>query len=287
MTVTSITICSLSHRDVWRLTAPMMAKNLDVDFFRVYVPEDERAAFSDVTPEVFDIRSQSELDSNFESLLRSDLSKHGNSPRYGWYAQQFMKLEAIRKAESENVVIWDADCVPTRRIPLFSAIGAPVYMMANEGHEPYFEVIRRIFGELKRAPYSFVIPGFPFFRSWFEEMVTELELRADSPWVQELVSKSDLASRSGFSETETLGTWAYNRHPEELEWIRLNWERRGTSRFGYARNFTPDSLSEVALDHDLDIISFENWDLRGWKLFVHRVLNKLLRALGLPNLDPK
>ena len=286
MTITSITICSLSHKDVWRLTAPLMLKNLSIDRYQVFVPEVEMEAFAEITPADFEIKSQRDLGPNFARELMDALTLRGNSDRYGWYAQQFMKIEALRRADSEKIVIWDADCVPVRPVPLFSQSGSPLYMIADEGHEPYFRVISEIFGEMERSPNTFVIPGFPYFRSWLEELIEEVENLSGTNWEAALISKSDLASQSGFSETETLGTWALNRHPEEFEWHRLNWERRGTSRFGYAKTFTATSLAKVANRHNLDIISFENWDLRGMRLFAYRTINKFRKFVGLTSLQP-
>lgn len=287
MSIASITICSLSHKDVWELTAPLMLKNLEIDNFFVYVPKDEVEAFSNITPSEFQILSQDKLDSKFAADLRRRLENLDNADRYGWYAQQFMKLEAVRQASSNQVVIWDADCVPVRPVPLFSKAGLPLYMKANEGHEPYFEVIDSLFGSLNRSQGSFVIPGFPFFQIWFEEMIAELEGNSGLGWESVLMQKSQLGSLSGFSETETLGTWAFNRHREDMSWVKLNWERRGTSRFGYASKFSIPDVEKIGHQHDLDIISFENWDLRGLRLFKFRLANKVRGLLGAPAIQPK
>jgi hypothetical protein len=72
---------------------------------------------------------------------------------------------------------------------------------------------------------------------------------------------TDFSLRSGFSETETLGTWVANSYPGEWTSRIGSWERFGQSRFGLARSIGTEELIVIGKKHNLEIISFENWDV--------------------------
>jgi hypothetical protein len=96
-------------------------------------------------------------------------------------------------------------------------------------------------------------------------------------WFDAIMQTTDFALKSGFSETETLGTFVTNLHAGEWSTFKGVWERRGQKRFGYARNFTTTKVVKAAQKAGLDIVSFENWDVRGIRLVLRRLLEKWQR----------
>jgi hypothetical protein len=126
---------------------------------------------------------------------------------------------------------------------------------------------------LKRVQeFSFVIPAFPIKKSWLNELVKELSDRSgQDSWWQAIISSTDFKLRSGFSETETIGTWIANRYPGQWSTYPGRWERRGQKEFGYARNYSVEKLLRHTRKYSLDIVSFENWDVRGIKLILKRL----------------
>ena len=273
MNTTVISICTLKHADVWKLTSKLLPENLEADHFVVYVPENEIVEFKRITNPRIAVESQSLLGLYYTEELRQVLAKTGNDWRFGWYLQQFFKIEAMLISASERVVIWDADCVPVKRIKTFDEMGNPTFMStANEMNPSYFQVIEKLIGLKRVQDMSFVVPAFPFLRPWLEEFKADVEkFNGGKPWYTSIIECTDFSQMSGFSETETLGTWMANNR--NLSWSKnyAVWERRGQKRFGFARKMTVNKVVMLGESNNLDIISFENWDVRGLKLVFKRL----------------
>lgn len=267
-----ITICSLKHRSVWVRTSRLLPQLLNADSFVVYVPNEEVTEFANVTGPAVTVLSQGSLTRPYLSHLTAAVAAGGNLPRLGWYLQQFLKIEALLQAPGDMLTIWDADCVPVRPIPLLDSLGRPLYMTASEYHEEYFRMIHRLLGLQRIQEDSFVIPGFPLRKEWLTSLIATIEARhPGSTWFEAIIANIDFTQPSGFSETETLGTWIANTYPGLWSTTDLHWERLGRSRFGDVSNFTEQELVALGDRHDLDIISFENWDKRNLKWAARRV----------------
>ena len=276
---TFISICSVEHIDVWKLTSSLLPVCTNASEYIVYVPRQERDRFLRVTPDCIQVRDQELLCGNYRKSIENKVSLGHNSKRLGWYLQQFMKIEAMITSNQPNLVIWDADCVPTRKISLFDKQGKPLYMEGRERNELYFTNIKNLLGLERIQDFSFVIPGFPMKRVWLVEFLQFLEAKHHKPWYEAIQDSIDFSLTSGFSETETLGTWVANKYPGDWRNVKLTWERSGQSRFGYARSFKPSDIESIGKSNNIDIISFENWDLRGFPLKIkqfHLKVEKLL-----------
>jgi hypothetical protein len=274
-TIRVVTICNKDHLDVWRLTSALLPKMLIASDYSVYVPNDEVELFKKHTNERVKVLSQDMLDREYKAKLAEKLAESGNDSRLGWYLQQFYKLELVfQKVPGEQItIIWDADCVPTRNIKYEDDDGKLLYMKtAFESHVPYFDLIQRLLGLNKIVDMSFVIPCFPILGFMAEELRERIEeIHNGLHWSDVLIREIDFRMRSGFSETELLGTWVSNVYPSRLSIFLGTWERRGQKRFGYARNLSERKLLRLGTKHNLDIISFENWDTRGYRLICKRV----------------
>jgi hypothetical protein len=279
MTNTVVSICSKSHSDVWRLTSELLPINLTADTYIVYVPEKEVQFFESITNSKIQVMSQEQLGLEFGTELKRRLENSKNSDRFGWYLQQFYKIKAIQLASSEIVTIWDADCVPVAPIETKNDLGQLVYINSSkEFHTPYFENIRRLLEMDRVQEICFVIPGFPMKTEWVGELIMHIESLHGKNWFDAIMQTTDFSLMSGFSETETLGTWVANRYPGQ--WISRNgtWERFGQSRFGYAKRQDVDHLLSLGKVHNLEIITFENWDVRGFRR-IGRAVAKLIQRL--------
>lgn len=282
---TVVSICSLNHSSVWSLTSELLPKYVTADSYVVYVPKSEIKEFEGFTNSRIEIRSQESLGFNFSEKLFSACARAGNEARFGWYYQQFLKLEALSVSDTPWTIIWDADCVPIREIQLFTSEGKPCYMKATEYHDEYFRAIERILGLERVQNHSFVIPGFPMSMDWTKSFISDLtKTNRNLSWADALIEEIDFSQPSGFSETETLGTWIANKVPDSMVWIDMNWERLGTSRFGEPVKFMPKDLERIGHKYNLDIVSFENWDrptlyTKASKLknSLNQLLSKLLR----------
>ena len=275
-----VTICSLDHADVWKLTSNLLPKLVEADNYYVYVPESEITEFAQITNSKIQILSQELLGENYFHSLQARVAFFDNQKRFGWYLQQFFKIEALLNSDDTHLIIWDADCVPVKKMNLFDSSGKPIYMIAShENHPVYFETIKKLLNIFRIQQFSFVIPGFPILKSWVSEFIQEIEDFHKQSWHQSIISCTPLGEASGFSETETLGTWVANRYPMAWTTFSLNWERHGQKRFGYARDFNENSVVGLGMRHNLDIISFENWDSRSIVSRLKRQVYRLIKFL--------
>jgi hypothetical protein len=269
---TVISICSKGHADVWKLTSNLLPIMVAADDYIVYVPESEIAFFEEITDSSIRVESQESLGKEFYDKLKSKLESAENGKRFGWYLQQFYKIEAIQRADSQLVTIWDADCVPVSAIEVMNKDNKVVYVNSSrEFHIPYFENIERLLGMTRIQTTCFVIPSFPMKRNWIKEFIDFVEQTHGMKWYDAIIKTTDFSQMSGFSETETLGTWVANKYPDE--WISRTgtWERYGQSRFGYARNIKPNKIIKLGKENNLEIITFENWDTRGIKKIIKAI----------------
>jgi hypothetical protein len=256
-----ITICHLAHADVWRLTSTLLPKFVEADEYRVYVPSSEVEAFLSITDPAIQVLSEDSLGASYALRLKNAVDSAENVNRYGWYLQQFHKLEALRINPADRLVIWDADCVPVDEIKFFDSNNVPIYTTSKEHHRPYFAMIHRLLGLSRVQSQSFVGPGFPILRGWVEDFIREVEARNDGfTWFDAIISQTDLSLMSGFSEFETLGTWITNSHPDGWKTSKARWERLGRSRFGPAKDLTSSQVVSIGKRENLKVISFENWD---------------------------
>jgi hypothetical protein len=260
---TVITICASFHAEVWKLTSKLLPIHVKADEYLVYVPEEDLGLFRDITDPAITILAQETLGAGYREKLKSQLDKASNPSRYGWYLQQFFKLEALINSDADRLVIWDADCVPVSDIFLFDSRGMPIYMTAGEFHAPYFQMIERLLGIPRVQAHSFVIPGFPILKSWVSDVIGVIEKRNNGQkWFDAILSHTYFEQMSGFSETETLGTWIANSYPDQWSLQQISWERLGQSRFGKATEFDSQKLTELGKREGLQVITFENWDLK-------------------------
>jgi hypothetical protein len=257
-----LTICHLEHKEVWRLTSSLLPRFVEADSYHVFVPQGEVAEFSRVTAPGFEIHAQESISSQYHEPLLRAVESAGNVRRFGWYLQQFHKIQALQTLSAESLVIWDADCVPLKPMQLFSPDGTPIFMRARENHAPYFAMIERLLGLERVQDRSFIVPGFPIRQSWVDDFIRAIQDRNPSlDWFEAVIAATDFTLQSGFSETETLGTWIANSYPGQWISSDVAWERRGQSRYGFARDFSVQEVIELGDRENLDIVSFENWDM--------------------------
>ena len=238
-TTTVISLCSLDHADVWKLTSKLLPRFIAADRYVVYVPDNQVAKFHEITDVKIEVLSEDLLGIAYGEKLRQKISSSGNLKRYRWYLQQFFKIEALLTAKSQNIVIWDADCVPVKKLSLFSKDNKPIYMQASQEYNTfYFETIERMLGMKKIQDFSFIIPGFPITNKWINEFAQYFQDTYSINWYDSILENTPFEKMSGFSEYETLGTWIANKYPNSWFKKEVNWERLGQSRFGYAKNFS-------------------------------------------------
>jgi hypothetical protein len=279
-----ITMCNLDHLQVWIRTSQLLGVHVPAERYLLYVPEDQINIFSEVSQPGTTVLSQESLSASYRRELSESVSSAGMGHRFGWYLQQYNKIEALTRQDCDLVVIWDADCVPVRPQQLLTPDGLPTFMYADEYHPEYFAMIRRLLNIGRVQHQSFVIPAFPIRHQWIHDFVRDVsEKNDDLPWWEALIRSTDFSEVGAFSETETLGTWIANRYPDGWVSCDMPWERYGRSRFGDVRKYSASDLMQLGAKHDLGIISFENWDKRTMHWWARRAkanLRKVARRSG-------
>ena len=78
-----------------------------------------------------------------------------NITRDYWYEQQFLKMAYSRICKNEYYLIWDADTIPIKFIPLFEN-DHPFFDMKTEHNIPYFQAMERLLPNLKLSDMSHI-----------------------------------------------------------------------------------------------------------------------------------
>lgn len=256
-----VSFCTKEHLAVWKLCSRLLLENVKADHYVVYVPEEQVDTFLAETPRGIVVRSENSLAPRFAAPLRKKVLGAENLERFGWYFQQYLKLTALENTSADLVIIWDSDSVPVREISFLGIDGRLLYLTSDEFHPPYFDMIRRLTGFDRSQLGSFIGPGFPVRKVWFEEFVAGVsEKWGVRDWVEALMEVTDFSLESGFSEYEMLGTWISQVHGDQIVTRPARWERFGTSRFGCAERQTQSGLISAGELEGLEVISFENWD---------------------------
>lgn len=254
-----LSFCTLEHIDVWSRASELLPKYLKSDEYKLYVPDHEVERFQEITNIEIQVVPESILYQKFHAALKQKVQNSKNEKRFNWYLQQFLKIQSLVVNNSENLIIWDSDCIPLKPLSFFYE-DVPIYMKATEFHKEYFKLIDRVLNLKRIQNHSFITPGFPIPKSWVTQFINELEKANNKSWFEIFITNINFNQMSGFSEFETLGTWVSNRHPKEFKYSDYTWERYGQSRFGKVSALTLAELVDIGLKYELDIISFENWD---------------------------
>lgn len=258
-----ISVCTLEHKDVWKLTSQLLPKFVEADEYIVYVPHEEFSEFKFITHKQIQVVSEKSLERLYQDEIRKKLQSIGKESRFGWYFQQFLKIEALEKSDADVTIIWDADCVPVSKINLLSDDGIPKYLRASEFHQEYFICIEKLLGMKRTQNFSFIVPGFPMPKEWIKNFLEDIRKYNNGlAWNEALIQAIDFSQKSGFSEFETMGTWVFHNHQDEIIEARYKWERFGQSKFGLAKDLDYLKVIELGKTKNLDVISFENWDVK-------------------------
>lgn len=270
-----VSVAEGSTLSVWKVAADVIPRYIQADIYRVIVPDEQVDTFRNVTNPRFLVEPESEYSSNFSPYLRRATSLH-NFKRYGWYLQQLIKIEALKRLaeKSERAVIWDADTVPLKTISYFDGERTK-FFFSKENHAPYFKAIDRLLGLNRTAENSFITQSFPCRPHWTQGFLDAIESRHRVPWWRAVIDSTDFRDRSGFSEYESLGTYLSHSHPEEWEWRPEPW-----TRYGYSYFETPEKAVQLSGrgKTDFAFAAFERGSIRATSP-LRRLVNRNLRRV--------
>jgi len=284
-----VSVCEAKDIRVWKIASKRIVRHIRSESYQLFCPDLQIPLFQDASDPAWEIIGENAITSNCPvSKIRGMVSGE-NHGRVNWLFQQFVKINAISSsglADSDAVLIWDADTVPLRNIGFVEGgNGRLLCYHGTEHHEPYFETIGKLLGPGKTAGVSFIAQCLPLRAGWLREMVREIEGLAGLPYAEAVLACLPGLSGAEFSEYETAGTWIIRNHPDGIFFRERNvWLRGGSSVF-------PSDLSSVfsaalfsILSLRYDFVAIETWKT---EVSFGRVIRAAARRLRLSSVSDR
>ena len=176
---------------------------------------------------------------------------------FGWYLQQFLKIEYCRQSAAKYCLVWDADTVPLQALNFFDGTGRIYLTKAEEFHDPYFHTFRELFGVSAPSSKSFISQHMFVRCSAMRAMCGLIEERHKvDHWTDALgtILENHPDRTNLFSEYETYANYMLLHHPDQVVTRELDWSR---SRCAQAWS-TPTKQLAVARAHRLAFVAYEH-----------------------------
>jgi len=251
---------SAKHAHNWPAISLSIVKNIPAENYIVAVPARDLPSLLSMTPSSFKLLSEDEILPGLHEKIRTRLGP-SLQHRSGWYFQQFLKLELIRRYSAHpNILIWDSDTMPLKRLQFFGSNSRAKIYSSSENHQAYFGQVYRLTGLNKQVNFSFIAQHLVLKGRWIQEFFQFIskELNNPSQWFEPVLDSVDFAEKSGLSEYELLGTWISAHYPDEYFVSKIKWSRRGSTTIGSAR-LASNPIVKFFLSQKYDFIAFENW----------------------------
>ena len=213
--------------------------------------------------------------------LQEIISKHFDyQVKAGWYLQQFLKMGfAVTEYAKERYLIWDADTIPLRKIPMITEEGKCYLAAKTEYHKPYFDTMERLLGFGKQVDFSFIAEHMVVEVKFMRELIERIRKTPmeGNSWFEKIINASSKTDVGTFSEFETYGSFCNKYHPGLFEIRQLRTLREAGMLFGHS--VTQEELETLGR-MGFDTASFESYDVpfnhRGWINRFDRRLIKLI-----------
>ena len=268
-------VCTKKNIDVWLLSSFAIIKNIIADKYSVIVPADDVKLFRDLSPAQYDIIDEDKLLPGLRERLAGHI-KIKNYYRFGWYYQQLLKLAYLKTYGIDNdVIIWDADTIPLKKITLFEGEIA-YYYSSGEYNENYFSQINNLLGHGKIVSESFIAQCLACRSEWINNFFDLLEIKSknnNDDWISLIIKSIDFNQESGFSEYELLGSYFKKNYNNFFIDKKRKWFRFGSNLCEVQK--CPKFifyLCSIFFDH----MTFEKWTVKGGR---PKGILLLLRAL--------
>ena len=251
-------VCTVRDLAIWELAAREIPKHISARRYRVIVPDDQVDVFKARSPKQFEVHAESGYATGLMDIIRSKMPEN-NKHRAGWYLQQFIKIASlINNPPGECHLIWDSDTIPLKPLNFFTDEGKLVFYKSHERNPDYLPPIERLLGSTNRLQFSFIAQCLPYKSDWAQEFAERLEQLSSKSWEEAIIDAIDFSKISGFSEYETLGAYALEKHANEFEVINRPWFRYGGTLLGNIGNMERSPYRWLLKRYDF--ISIESWD---------------------------
>lgn len=196
---------------------------------------------------------------------------------FGWYLQQFLKIEYCRQSEAKHCLVWDADTVPLVPLSFLNADGRSYLTQAEEFHKPYFHTIKELFGVVAPSKVSFISQHMFVDCSSMRAMCRLIEEHHKVDHWTNAVGK--ILGRHPnhanlFSEYETYANYMLLFEPDKVVTRDLRWARCENRR---TWGVSSQQLAE-ARSKDLSFVAYESKDA-AWSRVMLKALENAPEAI--------
>lgn len=207
-----------------------------------------------------------------KETLRAIADQHYTcSYRFGWYFQQFLKMQfALSHYAKEYYIIWDSDTIPLNRLTFINN-EKMVFTPKTEYHKPYFATLETLVGYQKEVDYSYIAEHMIVNVAIMKELIQAISESSieGGTWPVKIINATPADAPNAFSEFETYGTYCHHNYSDRFVLKGIRTFRDGGSK--YSRRISKWKLNK--LSESYDTISFESWHTPA--KFVRRFKNKI------------
>ena len=259
-----VSVCCKKDLKTWKISSRNIVRFIESSEYFVIVPDLEVDDFKQASPEIYQVLPESNVIGTYDLNYFKSIIPEVFSARAGWYLQQFIKIEFLRKLNNENCLIWDADTVPLKKINFIDLNGNFLFFKGIDKpkfHQPYFDLIKELLGMDRLHEESFISQCFPVNSIWVQEFCAEIQERNNTNfWIDAVMSKINHSKGiSGFSEYESLGVFISNKYNHKFSFKYQGYfTRNGTALIGSPENL--DKFEWFDLRYHYDFVGFEEYE---------------------------
>ena len=151
---------------------------------------------------------------------KNEIKKYAPAGRVGWYYQQFLKLYFLSVTGSEvldNVLCIDADAMFIRKTTFFED-NVPLYNVDTGSHQPYFDILEKIFGFGKQnSKYSGTTHHMVYQRKYINEILNFVKKKWNDELWKVIMKNIDKNTISGFSEQDLYFNYMLKHHANKIK----------------------------------------------------------------------
>jgi hypothetical protein len=191
--------------------------------------------------------------------IRAAIEAAAPEGRASWVTQQFLSMCFVSRTARHPCLVWDADTLMLRPHQMLQGKVAAVGLASEHVHA-YFDLIRRLFGDLGLPEHSSTtVHHMTVAPDLLLEMFREIENRFETDWWRAILQNLDRTQSACMSDYEIFGQWVRQRHPNRTRLV-------GFRNMAFPRSqFTPGQLERLSQRPGLDSVSFHWWVRRPFR----------------------
>jgi hypothetical protein len=163
------------------------------------------------------------VDEKFFSFDKNKIRKYVPIERVSWYFQQFLKLyffKVMGRKTLDNILILDADTLFIKKTKFFDN-GTPLYNIEIGYHQPYYNLMKKLFRLGRQSSFSGVTHHMIFQRRYVNELINFKFKNKTGEFWKEILKNIDKKTESGFSEYVLYFNYMLKNHPDKVKIRKL------------------------------------------------------------------